>query len=317
MAEPLDPRVRPTEPTFYFVGVTTAQSSSRRMFPGWMAELDRPEVTLVGLDFPIHADPAAYRAAVLAIRQHPLALGAIVTTHKLDLVAACRDLIDELEPDAALLREVSSLAKRGDRLVGRATDPSACGLSLRALLPPNHFGLTGAHALCFGAGGSAAALLLNFLRAGEPADRPHRLTFVDRSQVRLDYLARLVQDSADTVPVDLVCSADAGEHDALVSDLPPRSLVFNATGMGKDTPGSPLTDAVCFPANAYVWDFNYRGELLFLEQARRQQAARGLVIEDGWRYFLHGWSQVIAHVLDITITQAQLERLAAIAAATR
>ena len=56
-----------------------------------------------------------------------------------------------------------------------------------------------------------------------------------------------------------------------------------------------------FPQNATVWELNYRGELVFLDQARAQQAERGLTINDGWTYFIHGWTQVIAEVFDITI----------------
>ena len=54
----------PQQPTFYFVGVSTGQSSSRRVFPRWMAVLGRPEVVLQGVDFPLHDDPANYRAFV-------------------------------------------------------------------------------------------------------------------------------------------------------------------------------------------------------------------------------------------------------------
>ena len=39
----------------------------------------------------------------------------------------------------------------------------------------------------------------------------------------------------------------------------------------------------------------------FLEQARAQRSARRLQVEDGWTYFLHGWTQVIAEVFDVAI----------------
>ncbi|MCB0147774.1 MAG: shikimate dehydrogenase, partial [Caldilineaceae bacterium] len=85
-------------PTFYFVGVSTGQSSSRRVFPRWMAVLGRPEVVLQGVDFPLHDDPANYRAFVAFVRREPLALGGLVTTHKVDLLHAAADLFDELSP---------------------------------------------------------------------------------------------------------------------------------------------------------------------------------------------------------------------------
>ena len=66
-----------------------------------------------------------------------------------------------------------------------------------------------------------------------------------------------------------------------------------------------------------AWELNYRGELDFLHQARRQQAERQLRVEDGWLYFLHGWTQVISHVLDLRIDAATFDRLAAEAASLR
>ena len=47
-----------------------------------------------GIDFPLHAEPDAYRDAVSFIKEDPLSLGALVTTHKIDLYKACRDLFD-------------------------------------------------------------------------------------------------------------------------------------------------------------------------------------------------------------------------------
>ncbi len=83
-----------------------------------------------------------------------------------------------------------------------------------------------------------------------------------------------------------------------VGKLKPHSLVINATGLGKDAPGSPaLPMHPPFPVRAVVWELNYRGDLVFLDQARRQQAAGKLQIEDGWTHFIHGWTQVIAESL--------------------
>jgi shikimate 5-dehydrogenase len=87
--------------------------------------------------------------------------------------------------------------------------------------------------------------------------------------------------------------------------------------MGKDRPGSPLTDAGRFPERGVVWEFNYRGSLEFLAQARAQQRERDLTVEDGWRYFVHGWSQVVADVFDIPMPPQTVQQLAAIAAEVR
>ena len=88
--------------------------------------------------------------------------------------------------------------------------------------------------------------------------------------------------------------------------LPEGSIVINATGMGKDRPGSPLTDGCRFPKHGIVWEFNYRGTLEFMHQAEAQQAERDLTIDDGWTYFIHGWTQVIAEVFHIDITGERL-----------
>jgi len=96
--------------------------------------------------------------------------------------------------------------------------------------------------------------------------------------------------------------------------LPPGSMVINATGMGKDRPGSPITDDGLFPLNGIAWELNYRGKLDFMHQALRQSESRGVKVEDGWVYFLHGWSQVVAEVFDVTLTPAlfaELDRAAA------
>jgi shikimate 5-dehydrogenase len=60
---------------------------------------------------------------------------------------------------------------------------------------------------------------------------------------------------------------------------------------------------------------NYRGDLVFLDQAR----AAGVRFEDGWVYFLHGWTQVIAEVFDVAIPTSgpRFDELGRIAAAAR
>jgi shikimate 5-dehydrogenase len=106
-------------------------------------------------------------------------------------------------------------------------------------------------------------------------------------------------------------------NDRIMEAVPPHSVVINATGMGKDTPGSPITWEGRFPENGVAWEFNYRGELDFLHQALAQQQARGLRVEDGWLYFLHGWTQVVAQVLHIDLTPDLFAELARTAETVR
>ena len=66
-----------------------------------------------------------------------------------------------------------------------------------------------------------------------------------------------------------------------------------------------------------VREFNYGGELDFMHQALAQREARQLVVEDGWLYFLHGWTQVIAQVLDVEISADTLDHLGEVASFVR
>ena len=77
-----------SRPTFYFIGVSTAGSSIRQVFPKWADELDLGDVDFVGIDMPLHAPAEDYRRVVQFFRDDDLSIGALVTTHKLDLYQA-------------------------------------------------------------------------------------------------------------------------------------------------------------------------------------------------------------------------------------
>ena len=74
-----------------------------------------------------------------------------------------------------------------------------------------------------------------------------------------------------------------------------------------------------WPENASVWDFNYRGELDFLKQAQANQIDCGLTIDEGWLYFIHGWTRVMAEVfhIDIPTNGPIFDRLCTIAQSIR
>lgn len=307
-------------PTLHFIGVTTGQSSIMRVFPAWAAHLGLDDAQISGMDFAPHSAPARYRAAVEFIKQDPLSRGALVTTHKLDLFAACRDLFDGIDPHAALMAETSCLSKRNGRFLCHAKDPISSGLALDGFLKAGHFVETGGALFSMGAGGSSIAITWHLLQGARGADRPTRIIVSDPSEARLDHIRKIHRQIEADVAIDYVTATALEDNDAVLSALPSGSLVINATGLGKDAPGSPLSNAARFPEGAVVWDLNYRGELVFLDQARAQQAAAGLQIEDGWSYFLYGWTQVIAEVFDITVPTAgpafeEIGRLAREAAA--
>ena len=102
----------------------------------------------------------------------------------------------------------------------------------------------------------------------------------------------------------------SGENAAgIMSRLPPNSLIVNATGMGKDLPGSPVPKSIEFPERAIVWDLNYRGSLEFYRYSQEQETSRKLRIHDGWDYFLLGWSFVMEEVFDFELTEPLMDQL--------
>ena len=309
--------MKPAEkPTFWFIGVTTAQSSIMRVFPEWARHLGLGDVAMRGIDLVPHDRPERYREVVAFLKSDPLSRGALVTTHKLDLFAAARDMFDEIDPHAALMEETSCLSKRDGRFLCHAKDPISSGLALDGFVPEGHFARTGAEVFSMGAGGSTIALTWHLSQAARGKDRPSRIIVSNRSPARLAHLAAIHESLGHGIPVDCVLAPRPEDNDAVIARLSPGALVINATGLGKDAPGSPLTDAAVFPDCAIAWDLNYRGDLVFLDQARAQAAARRLQVEDGWTYFIHGWTQVIAEVfhVDIPVRGPAFDEIAAIAA---
>jgi shikimate 5-dehydrogenase len=290
-----------TAPTLYFFGVTTTKSSIMTVFPRWAESLGLKDAVIKGVDFPLHAPAEAYRAAVTFLKNDPKSLGALITTHKIDLYQACHDLFDVVDPHARLMGETSCLSKLNGEFVCHAKDPISSGLALDGMLPERHFERTGAEVFSMGAGGSTIALTWHLMQTRRGADRPSRIVVSDRNPARLEEIRRVHAELGSSVPTDYVLAADSTDNDAVLTSLLPGSLVINATGLGKDALGSPLSEAARFPERAIAWDLNYRGDLVFLDQARAQAASRSLQVENGWTYFLHGWTQVIGEVFHVRI----------------
>ncbi|MCG8509849.1 MAG: hypothetical protein MI741_11540, partial [Rhodospirillales bacterium] len=278
------------------------------------------DIAIKGIDLRLHDDHEAYREVVHFLKDDPLSLGALVTTHKLDLFAAARDMFDFIDPHARLMAETSCLSKRDGKLVCHAKDPISSGLSLDGFLPAGHFAETGAEMFSMGAGGSTIAICWHLTHAAGGENRPSKIIVANRSQPRLDHLRKINESLGTDIPVEYVLAPKPEDNDRVLKRLKPGSLVINATGLGKDAPGSPLTFDGVFPEQGIVWELNYRGDLVFLDQANAQKTRRGLQIEDGWTYFIHGWTQVIAEVFDVEIPTSgpRFEEISRIAAeATR
>jgi shikimate 5-dehydrogenase len=284
-------------PTIHFIGVSTKQSSIIKVFPRWAEELGLGEVSINGIDLPLHAPTSAYQEVVNFIRNDSKSNGALVTTHKIDLFQAARQLFDEFDWFADSMHEVSSISKWNGKLIGQAKDPISAGRTLNGMLPTGFWPESGGHIFCLGSGGAGVAITWFLLKGEHTLGRPARMIVSDIAADRLQHLRTIVDSSA----LETRLINDARENDRILENLPQRSLVINATGLGKDQPGSPITDTGRFPANGIVWELNYRGALDFLRQAEREADERKLEVHDGWNYFIHGWTSVIADVFHAEI----------------
>ncbi|SDU77694.1 hypothetical protein [Jiangella alkaliphila] len=294
-----------------FLGVTTGGSRSHDVFPGWAAVLGRPDWTLRGVDLPLTAPDDAYDDLVAAVAANPRVAGAVVTSHKLRLyrtgtARACRTdvLVD-------LTHEVNTLARTPGGVDAHARDPLALTAVLRGQTPP-------ADVVVYGAGGAGTALLLALtldveatLAAGHPAPRgarPATITVLDTDAAALAALRATAERCG--VLNDRLRLLDAHEP---APPIPEHALVVNATGLGKDRPGSPLPPGAVLPATATAWDFNYRGDLTFLADAR----AYGATAVDGWEYFVAGWGAALTAIAGRPLTGDLLAELATAAAPHR
>lgn len=212
-------------PTMYFVGVTTGQSSIMKVFPVWAKELGIDAV-IKGIDLPIHAPAEDYRAVAAFIKEDPLSLGALVTTHKIDMYNAASDMFDYLDPYAVRFGELSSISKDNGKFCAHAKDPISSGLALDTFVPEGHFLKTNAQVCILGAGGSAlsiSAYLANAQRHG--ADLPKRIHLNNRSVPRLAEAMRILEFLE--VPMSYHLCRGPALNDEIVESLPGHGITMD------------------------------------------------------------------------------------------
>ena len=91
------------------------------------------------------------------------------------------------------------------------------------------------------------------------------------------------------------------------------TVLGRSFGMYQKEYEEALTDACQFPKDSLVWEINYRGDLVFKDQANAQKEAKNLYIEDGWIYFIHGWTQVVSEVFHVSIEGEVLDQMSELA----
>jgi shikimate 5-dehydrogenase len=265
-----------------FVGVSTGSSLVHEAMASWRPLLP-VECGLRAVDVPLDAADDAYVELLNDIRGDPSVLGAVVTSHKVRLYTAGRAEFAWLDSRATDCREVNAIRRTSEGLLGWARDPVSVGRVVDRIWP--HADGT---VVCLGSGGTAVALAHHLLATRGDV----RIVCADPRPSAVRQLVRLAPDS-------VVGHVGAGPWDSLVNDADQGTLVVNATGMGKDRPGCPVTDAAEFPEASVVWELNYRGDLQLLRLARLQAGRSSLSVHDGWELFCHGWAAALTVVLDL------------------
>ena len=296
------------QPTMYFIGVTTTKSSIMKVFPEWAKALGIDAV-MKGIDIAIHEKPEVYREVVKFIKNDPLSMGALVTTHKIDLYKAAEDLFEYCDPLAKSFGELSSISKKDGKLCGHAKDPITAGLALDEFVTADYFKDTGADVFIMGAGGSAISMGYHLMLDRFKGNYPSKIVIANRSQPRLTEIEKIFSKlDPGGIEFEYYLTPEPKQNDEILKTIKPGSIIVNATGLGKDRPGSPLTDDAVFPKKSFVWEINYRGDLRFMYQALEQQAAQELTVIDGWKYFIYGWTSVISEVFHMPIEGDTLEK---------
>jgi shikimate dehydrogenase len=304
------------QPLITFLGVSTSGSLAHDAFPHW-AEILSVNWALRGVDLPVRSPHRTYRTWLENLRDNPAVVGAVITAHKLSAYDAGTKLFVARDLYSALAHEVNAVSSEPGGLSGFARDPLSLSHLLPTLVadPPRRV-------ICFGAGGAATALLLACLtlvassEAGgrlEPQPDPPDLVFVDVDESALHALGEVARSCAvPGISVRLqLLSANSPAVVRALDAAAPGDLVVNATGLGKERPGSPVTGAL--PPGVVAWDLNYRGPLSFLCEARRA----GAVPVDGWEYFVAGWAGALTAIASVPLTADLLARFGAAAAHLR
>ena len=252
--------------TVWFVGVSTAGSLVHRAMARWRPLLGG-DVEVHGRDLPLDAPEGAYRSLLDDLRRDAHAVGAVVTSHKVALFRAGGDMFTRLDEVALACGEVNAVRRTPEGLVGFARDPVSVGRVVDRIWPAGR----GDEVVCLGSGGTAVALGRHLLAR----PRPPGLVFADRRPGAVAHLRAALGGEVST-------RVGAGPWDELVAGMRTGGLVVNATGMGKDRPGAPLSASATFPADAVVWELNYRGDLPLLFARLKDTRGPLLAVGDLW-----------------------------------
>ncbi len=301
-----------------FVGVTTTKSIINHVFPAWM-EILGSDLQLEGVDIPardeyepVDSYATIYRECIKKIKFTPEILGALVTTHKIDLYSTTKDLFDELTNSSDRFGEIGCIYKSNSKLVGEATDILTAKRAFENICVAHQGAPKTKSDVCIlGCGG--AGIALSYVLLANNDQFTGKIIMTDISDARSKNAKNLLSKYDSNHRLNIYTIQNTNETDKIINSMSTGSFVINATGLGKDKPGSPISHNTIFPNNGCVWEYNYRGELDFYKLAIAQKREQNLSIFDGFDYFLYGWATVISRILGIHINDEIFARLSKVA----
>lgn len=270
--------------SLYFVGIKTRGSLIHRLIRDWTA-LAAVEVDFKPVDLQQGLGWEPYVDLLASFRADAGFLGAQVTSHK-TMLYEVRAHLDEITPLAGVSREIGAVIRRGRDLVGMSSDMVALQEELPDAIQANPAMEPGVFTtLILGGGGAATAMACSLLQARlarrviiSEVDAHRRVQLLDWAS-SLEYMEGVVRIVTES------------EVPAVLSRLDEGSLIVNATGMGKDSLGTPIPPDTPIPDHCTLWDLNYRGELGFLRKDKvlYNGSPAQPVTRDGLSYFVRNW----------------------------
>lgn len=285
--------------TLYIIGNGPARGEGMRWFEQWARKQRPGGVQAAALDLPPQPGREDYRKVVSRVQDEPGAVGALLASHRRELLAASRDQFADLTTEASLSGELSCLYKEDGQLVGHTTRPQAAGLALARFLGPGYWLRHDAELLCLGADGAAPALLTYVATRAPAGDRPPRLVLADHDMARLHDVEQLLQRlPVAGVEVQLFHTSNAAGNNQLLAGLPEHSVVVNASGQAQE---SPLTANARFPRHGAAWDLHHEPRTPFLHLAQSQPHDLALRVEDGTAFHELAWATGVGYVLGVDV----------------
>lgn len=279
--------------SFYrFLGVSTSKSLVNEAFPRWMNVLEK-DISLQTFDLPIGSSEKSYLQYCSELK-HPNVVGSLITSHKTEIYEYCRGQFSILSNEATKLREISAIRNTDTlgELHGHNTDLEGARRSFEKLSVQNDNWISGSREVVIIGAGGACISILHCIQEHFP--EVEKVSVTEISQERITTAKEIADNNSFRAEFFL-----SSETERRIANSGKAPLVINASGVGKDTPGSPVSNTSCFPKNSTFWELNYRGDRELFFRLRDQSGSANFTIEDGWQFFVDGWTFNILFVLSI------------------